>query len=237
MASPDFRFKQFTVWHDRCAMKVGTDGVLLAAWADLAGAETILDAGTGCGVIALICAQRSGARITAVEIDADAAAQAAENAAASPWSARISVVHSSLQEFAARTDARFDRIITNPPYFENQYKAAGARRSLARHTDTLPLDELCTCAARLLDAGGLFQCMLPVTEADAMPERAAGAGLHCVRKTLVLPRESSSPKRVLLGFAKSPRECVVDELAILRRDSDEPTDAYRTLTGELYLNF
>ena len=127
MANDDFRFKHFTVRHDRCAMKVGTDGVLLGAWTPLEGADSVLDIGTGSGLVALICAQRSAAIVSAIEIDEEAAAQARQNAEDSPWSERINVRHCSLEEFAASTQQRFDRIVVNPPFFKNSFKAHGDR--------------------------------------------------------------------------------------------------------------
>ena len=237
MASDDFRFKRFTVKHDRCAMKVGTDGVLLGAWADIARAGTILDIGAGSGLVALICAQRSQAIITAVEIDESAAKQAAENAADSPWKGRIRIVHSSLEDFAASTNQRFGAIVSNPPYFENSYKAKGERRNLARHADTLPLDELVRHASSLLAVDGSFSCVLPSPEEAAFEKRARSAGLFLKRKTLVLPREGAEAKRVLFEFGKHPGDSSVSSIAILKKGSNEATDEYRELTKEFYLNF
>lgn len=237
MASDDFRFKQFTVRHDRCAMKVGTDGVLLGAWTPIDTAASVLDIGTGSGLVALICAQRSAASITAIEIDAEAAAQARQNAAASPWNLRINVHHCSLEEFAASTQQRFDRIVVNPPFFENSFKASGDRRNLARHADTLPFDHLIVLSAQLLAEDGIFSCILPVSEEESFPKRAKLSGLFCSHMLRVLPREEAPAKRVILCFKKNPSDAVISTLAILKKDSDAPTDQYRELTKELYLNF
>ena len=237
MASDDFRFKRFTVRHDRCAMKVGTDGVLLGAWADVTRAKTILDIGAGSGLVALICAQRSTAMITAVEIDDSAAQQAVENAADSPWKNRINVVHTSLEKFAESSDQRFDSIVSNPPYFENSYKAKGVRRNLARHADMLPLGNLVRHAAALLTDTGSFSCILPAEEEFAFEERAAKEGLYLSRKTLVLPREGAEPKRVLFEFRKRPCEPEISSIAILKRESNEAAGEYRYLTKDFYLNF
>jgi tRNA1Val (adenine37-N6)-methyltransferase len=238
MASDDFRFKQFTVRHDRCAMKVGTDGVLLGVWADIAKAETILDIGTGSGLVALICSQRSNAKITAIEIDESAAVQASENAADSQWKDRITIMHSSLDAFALSSKQLFDVIVSNPPYFENSYKAKGDRRNLARHADTLPLDGLVRHAASLLSASGIFSCILPVQEDILFEERARSAGLFLKRKTMVLPREGAGPKRVMFEFTKRrTEEPGVTFLAILKKETNDVTDEYREMTKEFYLNF
>ena len=237
MASDDFRFKRFIVRHDRCAMKVGTDGVLLGTWADVAHAGTILDIGAGSGLVALICAQRSNAMITAVEIDDEAAAQAAENAAGSPWKDRIAVVHSSIEEFAAASGQHFDAIVSNPPYFENSYKAKGERRNLARHADMLTPGDLVRHAAALLADGGSFSCILPAEEECTFADRAEKEGLHLRRKTMVLPREGAEPKRVLFVFRRQQCNASVSSLAILKRDSNEATEEYKNLTRDFYLNF
>ncbi|HYX05427.1 MAG TPA: methyltransferase, partial [Bacteroidales bacterium] len=135
MSQSGFRFKQFTIIQDKTAMKVGTDGVLLGAWTRPEKAASILDIGTGTGLIALMMAQKSKALITAVEIDKDAADQAQQNTENSPWHERIQVHQSSVQEFSANFGKKFDLIISNPPYFHQSFKNPGIKRSLARHND------------------------------------------------------------------------------------------------------
>src|SRR6266850_1577807 len=145
-----FTFKQFIVHHDRCAMKVGTDAVLLGAWAGAAGAKTILDIGTGSGIIALMLAQRtpSYARIDAVEIEQSDFLQASENAQNSPWPEKIIVHHTSIQEY--QTDSQYDLIICNPPYFINSLLPPSPFRKQARHAALLPNRDLLTAVKRLL---------------------------------------------------------------------------------------
>src|SRR5512133_2382473 len=136
-ATGTFYFKQFKVEDGRSTMKVGTDAVLLAAIVEIEGAGKILEIGTGSGVIALILAQRSGARIDAIEIDRDSVSQAEENALNSPWKDRIDIIHSSLQEFATQSSNNYDLIITNPPYFSNSLKSSDKKRNISRHNDSL----------------------------------------------------------------------------------------------------
>src|SRR5574344_2567439 len=131
MSNSYFRFKQFSVFQERCAMKVGTDGVLLGAWAKVDAANRILDIGTGTGLVALMLAQRSTAMITAVEIDEEAAIQAEENFCQSPWANRFEVVNSDITSY--ETDALFDVIVSNPPYFVDSLQCPDGQRSLARH--------------------------------------------------------------------------------------------------------
>ena len=133
MRGKGFTFKQFHIDHSRCAMKVGTDGTLLGAWATLPTDGSILDIGTGTGLIAIMAAQRSfGSKITAIDIDEDCVLQARENVAASPWPDHIEVIHSALQDFSPTQ--KFDCIISNPPYFIDSQLSPDAARSTARHT-------------------------------------------------------------------------------------------------------
>jgi len=145
MPNPWFQFKQFTVWHDKCAMKVGTDGVLLGAWADMEQARSILDVGTGSGLIALMAAQRNlTAAITAIDIDESAIIQARENFDRSPWVNRLTAEPISLEDFAGSTDAMFDVIVSNPPYFHQSLHSPDKKRTLARHS-ALPYTGITSC--------------------------------------------------------------------------------------------
>ena len=154
MSNNYFSFRQFTIHQDQCAMKVGTDGVLLGAWVNVENAQRILDVGTGTGLIALMCAQRSESVIDAVEVDRAASEQAAVNCSASPWKDRITVVHDSFQHFAESTAYRYDLIVSNPPFFKNSLKPKGLARSLARHDDRLSYESLLYYTVKILEPGG-----------------------------------------------------------------------------------
>ena len=142
MANPYFKFKQFTVYHDKCAMKVGTDGVLIGAWADVSRAEKILDVGTGSGLIALMIAQRCDASVLGIDIDEDAVIQARENVMASQWSGQITIARQDVRVMANECDTKFDVILSNPPYFAEDVKCPEAQRNTARHTDELDFHSL-----------------------------------------------------------------------------------------------
>lgn len=137
MSESSFQFKEFTVFHDKCAMKVGTDGVLLGAWTECDNCKDMLDIGTGCGLIALMLAQKSAAFIDAIEIDNTAAIQAADNFKNSKWSNRLTIIHKSLQVHANSTSKKYDLIVSNPPFFENSLKTPLASRNIARHNEHL----------------------------------------------------------------------------------------------------
>ena len=202
MATDYFKFKQFTVWHGQCAMKVGTDGVLLGAWAPVEGARRILDVGTGSGVIALQMAQRApGARILAVEIDPEAARQAAANVAASPWADRIEVVCTDFARLT--TEEPFDLIVSNPPYFVNSLQNPDAQRAKARHSDSLPYDLLLERAAELLAPSGRFALIFPVEPLGDVLEAAAKHGLALDHLMRVFTKPGQC-KRLMCSFLHKP---------------------------------
>ena len=138
MANSWFQFKQFTIKQDRSGFKVGTDGVLLGAWADISGSDTVLDIGTGTGLLALMLAQRSDAKITAIEIDLASFEQAGENILDSPWSKRITLIHSPLQKFT--TEDKFDLIVSNPPFFQDSLRPTSGSLGISKHDILLSLD-------------------------------------------------------------------------------------------------
>lgn len=237
MRGKGFTFKQFHIEHSRCAMKVGTDGTLLGAWATLPANGRILDIGTGTGLIAIMAAQRtSEAIITAIDIDEDCVLQAQENIAASPWPDRIEVIHSALQEFDA--SEKFDVIISNPPYFIDSQLSPDTARSTARHTTTLPFNELVTGVRRLLADGGHFSLILPPTEMERFRSAARGV-MFVVRECHVWSTPTSGVRRIMAEFqAEPPAELtVVEKIVIEEKGRHEYSEEYRTLTRDFYLKF
>ena len=214
MSNPYFRFKQFTVFHDRCAMKVGTDGTLLGAWTDITGVQSILDIGTGTGLVALMLAQRSRAHIDAVEIDPEACIQARENVARSPWRDRIQVYLSSVQDYATTCSKRYDLIVSNPPFFDNASKASQKARTVARHSDSLSQIDLLQVAEQLLGENGRLAVIYPTEAAKLFQEKAESFGLFCHRKLYIKPTLASQTKRIVLEFCKHQLSSQENVLAI-----------------------
>ncbi len=216
-------------------MKVGTDGVLLGAWTDVSGVRSVLDIGTGTGLIALMLAQRSAASVYAIEIDENAAAQAIENIAASPWSGRIRIETVSLQTFVENTIYRFDLIVSNPPYFNKSLKNPDAQRSVARHTDSLSQEDLMSAACALLSDTGRLSVILPVAEGDEFILRAESFQLYCSKKTKVIPRIGAPEKRLLLEFSRIKDVCREDTL-LIEKERHSYSDEFNELTKDYYLD-
>ena len=236
MGNPYFQFKQFTVWHDLCAMKVGIDGVLLGAWADVQGCRHLLDVGTGSGLIALMLAQRAPqARIDAIDIEESAVRQTRFNVAASPWANRIRVWHTPLQHFMPDDGTAYDLLVSNPPFFVHSTHTPIRERTQARHADSLPHEELISHAARLLTPQGRLCIILPVTEGERCIGLAANEGLHCSRRTDVHPKPDAPAKRLLLEFSRTATSTRHDTLTIESGTRHQYTPEFTALAREFYL--
>lgn len=234
MPNPFFRFKQFTVYHDKCAMKVGTDGVLLGAWAEVEHARRVLDIGTGTGLIALMLAQRSEASVVGVDIDGDAVRQARENVERSAWKDRIVIEEKDAGRLAALQDGVFDVIVSNPPYFTERVGCPDKQRDAARHTDSLSFDALLQSVNRVLAEDGTFSVVLPSGVADDFIANAACCRLFLRRQTWVHTKPEVAPKRVLMEFGRTVVECEPGHLVVeLERHKYSPE--YIALTRSFYL--
>jgi tRNA1Val (adenine37-N6)-methyltransferase len=237
MSNDYFQFKQFTVFHDKCSMKVTTDGVLLGAWADADHIARALDIGTGSGLIALMIAQRSEALIDAVEIDPPATLQACENAGRSPWKNRIRIHPGSFQQFASASGMKYDLVVSNPPYFKNALKPEDKRRSAARHELSLTHEELLKGTASLLAPQGRFCVILPYREKENFAELASLYRLYCRRITAVKTTRGAVFSRVLMSFGDAPAERIdKTELAIHQANGMYSND-YVEITKDFYLHF
>ena len=237
MANSFFNFKQFSVNQDSCSMKVGTDGVLLGAWAEVSKENSrILDIGTGTGVISLMIAQRNeSASIDAIDVDYDAVEQANSNFVASPWSQRLTTYCISLQDFCSQK--KYDYIVSNPPYFINSFKAEGMR-GVARHTDTLSYSELIDGVLRLLNEEGVFSVILPYIESNIFIVQSALKGLFCNKRMDIKGVADKPIKRVLLQMSRKKSSDVINEILVIETSVRHCyTDKYKELTKNFYLNF
>ena len=234
MGTGYFDFQQFRVRHDRSTMKVGTDAVLLGAWAELPTAGSVLDIGCGCGVIALIAAQRSRATVTGIDIDEASTAQAEENARLSPFADRLHFVTADVRTFAPAR--RFDCILSNPPFFIEPLLPPDMRKAAAKHTHGLDFGTLINHACRLMADEASLQVVLPANAVQCFSSEAELRGLHAVRRTDIITREGKTAKRVLLHLTNRDIKAGahVDRL-VLTDENGTRSAAYSTLTRALYL--
>ena len=214
---------------------ITTDSVLLGAWVSLDGVQSVLDIGTGTGILALMAAQRSNAMIVAIEPERDSFIQTGQNVAGSPWHERITIVNTTLQDYLPEHGLRFDTIITNPPFFHASLPNPDTRRAATRHTLTLTHLELLEAAQRLLAPAGTLQLVLPVTGAILFEEMASSAGLYCSRKLIVRPTPSLPPARVLMTLSGNNEGCDETEIVIEKRGRHIYSEEYVSLTKEFYL--
>ncbi len=236
MSESHFRFKKFEIQQDRCAMKVGTDGVMLGAWIKPPkNLKRILDIGTGTGLLALMLAQKSKAMIDAIDIDESSIGQAKENFYNSPWPERLKAIHCSLQNFSNSISEKFDLIVSNPPYFSDSYKTSDSSRTLARHSDqSLSFDDLIDGVVKLLSPDGKFYLILPLKEGELFENLAREKGLFANQITSVFTRKGKPTKRLLMSFQFFRHKKITDDLVIQNDDGDF-SENYRKLTEDFYL--
>ncbi len=231
-----FKFKEFTINQDRCAMKIGTDGVLLGAWTSLNNNPfSVLDIGSGTGVLSLMMAQRSAAQnIEALEIDADAYEQCSENFENSSWADRLFCYHASLLEFIEEIEDTYDLIICNPPFYSENYKTDNTARDLARFNDAMPFEHLLYATAKLLSEEGIFSVVIPFKEEENFVALALKVGLFPNRILHVKGHPDSEIKRSLLEFSFKESKLKSSEL-IIETARHQYTEDYINLTKDFYL--
>jgi len=235
MANEHFQFRQFTVWQDRCAMKVGTDGTLLGAWSQAPIGECrILDIGTGTALVALMMAQRyPQARLTAIDINGDAVAQAQDNVMKSPFSTRITVLQADVRNMS--DNEGFDAIVSNPPYFVDSLSCPDPQRNTARHTDSLSYHDLMYAVSKLLKKSGIFSVIIPEESLSKLESEAYLNGLFRSRLFHIHTTPRKPPKRCLIEFSKIAGQQTVIEDVILEDSPGLRSDWYHQLTKDFYI--
>jgi tRNA1Val (adenine37-N6)-methyltransferase len=232
-----FRFKQFTIQQEYAAMKVGTDGVLLGAWASVPGpGSRVLDVGTGTGLIALMIAQRAkDVWVDALEIDPSSAEQAKENFQNSPWMDRLNCMDASFQDYASQCNDQYEQIICNPPFFSASSKTQSKEKNLARHDDSLSLSDLFRGCVSLMKESTTISLILPVHREAQAFDLISEHQMHCKRLTRVMPAPGKAIIRVLLEFSFAPGKCIEENLTIETETRHMYTEKYKSLVDAFYL--
>jgi tRNA1Val (adenine37-N6)-methyltransferase len=234
-----FRFKQFSLSDNGCAMKIGTDGVLLGATvaniAESRNPQFILDIGTGCGLIALMAAQKCNARIDAIDIDAGAIAVAVENFSNSPWAGRLNAIHSSLQDFKLPFGQKYDIIVSNPPYFQNSLPSQKESRTLARHNRSLSFEELFRFSSAMLSSSGVLSVIYPSDFESEIKVIADHNNFAEYDKIYIKATVAHKPKRIISSYSNGvERNPVTTLLSIETSVRNIFTDAYMDLTRDFH---
>ncbi|WP_055434785.1 tRNA1(Val) (adenine(37)-N6)-methyltransferase [Lacinutrix algicola] len=234
--SKPFKFKQFAVNQDQCAMKIGTDGVLLGAWASIEKQPfATLDIGAGTGILSLMLAQRCDAEVMdALEIDEQAYEQCVENFEGSPWSDRLFCYHADLAEFTEEIEDQYDLIICNPPFYSEDYKTESEQRDLARFQDAMPFEHLVASVSKLLIEDGTFCTIIPFKEEEKFIALASAVNLKANKITRVRGTNTSDIKRSLIAMSFRESDIKINELVIENARHDY-TEDYINLTKDFYL--
>jgi len=236
MANSYFSFKQFTIYQDKSAFKVGTDGVLLGACANISGVKRILDIGSGTGLIAIMLAQRSDAEIVAIEPDHESFIQTCHNVTLSKWSSRIKVEHTDLRNYNPGEE-KFDLIVANPPYFSDSLKCPDPRKTAARHNDSLTSDEILKSVSNLMKEEGRLQLIMPYVEGNVFIAEANSYNLFCNNILKIRPLPTSEVRRLILTFSRQRLKSKEEFLTIEHGNRHEFTEEYINLTKDFYLKF
>jgi len=232
-----FQFKQFRVKQDTCAMKVCTDSCILGAYADVAQAQTILDIGTGTGLLSLMAAQRTQAKITAIEIDPQAAQQAFENIQCSPWAERIQVKAISLQAFALANKEKYDVILCNPPFYKQSFKSPDQARNVAMHSHALSFADIIQfCSGFLAEKGKLFM-LLPPRESIYFEQLAQAKELYIQAKLQIFTKIAAKHLRTIQAFGRTQATNVPEEILCIRQPDNTYTPEFTRLLKDYYLIF
>lgn len=234
---PAFHFKQFSISDDNCAMKLSGDAILLGAIAEPGQSKNILDIGTGCGILALMLAQKSHALVDAVEIDAPCAQQASQNFQQSKWNDRIKIHHASIMDYAEKCSKKYDFIICNPPYFQGQLKSSCPAKSNARHDSSLDFSRLGHCVSRLLPETGIFWAIMPVSEKNKFLKAFLTGGLYCFKNIFISDKPGREPKRLISCFSMSIPDSVSEQTLAIKNPDNSPSADFIALTKEFYPKF
>jgi tRNA1Val (adenine37-N6)-methyltransferase len=230
-----FQFKEFTIFQDKCALKVSTEACIFGAYLPK-NAIKVLDIGTGTGLLSLMYAQKSQAQITAVEIDSNAAQQATFNVKNSNWHNKITVIESDIVAFSKQTNQKFDLIISNPPFYQQSLLSNAIENNIAKHAATLSLIDLAKIIPILLEQNGRFYVLLPKFESEILKKMLLSQHFHVIDELLVRTTEEKSIFRIITGFSKSNSKTISEPKTLLIKENNSYTDTFKNLLQDYYLD-
>jgi tRNA1Val (adenine37-N6)-methyltransferase len=231
-----FRFKQFEIEDDNSTMKVGTDGILLGSWVNTKNIQSILEIGTGSGVIALMLAQKTNAKITAIDIDKNSISQAKKNIANSKWPKQIVTQNISFQDFIKSSNKTFDLIVTNPPFFDNSLKSPEAKKNLAKHNDNLSYEDLILGIKKILSVNGSFYTIFPYSEGMIFMAKAQLMNLFCTKTLLIKPNIKKPVNRILFKFQFNKSAKIIENKITIKNENNTFSKEFVDLTKDYYMD-
>lgn len=234
--SRPFHFRQFSLFHHNSTMKTGTDAILLGIWTDISNANEILDIGSGSGIISLFMASRSEANVTAIEIDSESVTESKSNFISSKFSYRLNVIESDFNNYSKSIDAKYDLIVSNPPFFTNDLHSPDKRKSRARHADTFTFSQLCSGVSKILNLNGRFCVVIPYSQQQQFCKIATENGLHPSKKLLIFPRRGVQPNRINIEFCKQNNKSIEQDFFIMREENNKFSMQYHKTLGDYYLS-
>jgi tRNA1Val (adenine37-N6)-methyltransferase len=232
----EFHFKPFSLFHHRSTMKTGTDAILLGIWASISHVNTVLDIGSGCGIISLLIASRVNANINSIELDSESVEESKSNFLNSPFKDRMEVIEDDFVKYMESTENRYDLIVSNPPFFTNDLQSLDKRRTQARHTTQLSFYSLCKGVSKLLNPDGRFCVVIPFTQYDEFCSNALRNNLFVNTEQLIFSRRGLQPNRINIEFRKTEAKEIVKDFFIIREENNKFTDLYRSRLEEFYLS-
>lgn len=235
MDTRPFFFKKFALFHHRSTMKIGTDAILLSRWVEVNHDDEVLDIGTGCGLIPLMLSQKGIRRADAVEIDGDSFEEASLNFRNSAWNTHLAVYHDDVKNFADKNIAKYDLIVSNPPFFFGDNVPQKTKKGLARHTNTLSYNDLLLAVKKMLKPNGRFALVLPAIESKTFMKNASDAGFCLQKKMEIVPIEGKEPNRVNMQLVLNQVD-TMNEIFVLRHPDHSFTKEYQEFLKDFYLD-
>lgn len=232
----EFHFKPFSLFHHRSIMKTGTDAILLGVWANISHVKSVLDIGSGCGIISLLIASRTKAKIIGIELDSESVDESRSNFLNSPFKERMEVVEDNFVNYMDSTDDRYDLIVSNPPFFTNDLMSPDKRKTQARHTTQLSFDKLCTGVSKLLNPNGRFCVVIPYTQYDEFCSSAERSNLYVSGIQIIFSKRGLQPNRINIEFRKFKTNEIVKDFFIIREENNNFTDHYINSLEDFYLS-